>query len=329
MVLTYSNIHIRKIIRICNSADIVVLWDLNHVKCYIANRVDKNVKIFWRFFGLELYSKLPEYVFTKRTIEILNQNIFLNSDFNLLKSLKHSISQIKDLLFSSKDEFDLALNRINYFLGLSDYEYFDLKLKWPNLPEFVQIPYSKLSFNEEIGIKENVIIVGNNRSAYNNHLDILELIKCTDARTDFRFQLLFNYGQIDKYTSAVKHLALQIKEVSVIEEFLSYQEFVAMYSKISAFVLNGHRQMAMANIFQALSNSVKLYLNEKNVIFSWLKKEGFLIFSIDDFRADIESKNLKLTDEEVEKNKLCFESFRQRYTVEEFHNRISNSTLTD
>jgi hypothetical protein len=46
----------------------VVLYDLNFPKAYIANRLPNSIKIVWRFFGLELYGKMPEVVFSEQTI---------------------------------------------------------------------------------------------------------------------------------------------------------------------------------------------------------------------------------------------------------------------
>jgi len=63
----FSKKNLKKIINYCKSVDFVILYDLNFAKAYIANRLPKKVKIIWRFFGLELYSKIPHLVYSDIT----------------------------------------------------------------------------------------------------------------------------------------------------------------------------------------------------------------------------------------------------------------------
>ncbi len=62
----------KKIIKYCITADLVVLYSLNLTKSFIANRLPSNVKIAWRFFGHELYSKMPDFEHSELTEKYLN-----------------------------------------------------------------------------------------------------------------------------------------------------------------------------------------------------------------------------------------------------------------
>ena len=65
----FSTSNLRSIIKICSTAHMVVLYDLNFPKAYIANRLPKSVKVVWRFFGLEVYQRIPGAVFSEQTIK--------------------------------------------------------------------------------------------------------------------------------------------------------------------------------------------------------------------------------------------------------------------
>lgn len=311
---------LNKIINICKKSDVVILYDLNFIKCYIANHIPNKVIIVWRFFGAELYSKIPDYVFSKFTLASIEKKVPNNrKPNNLLRTLLLHVKYRTNI----SNQFNKGVNRINYFAGLSDSEYAFLKNLWPDLPQFLQLSLSDYFTPTNNAInKKNKIIIGNNRSPFNNHLEILQIIEKTKNRDKYEFILLFNYGVLDSYANTVLELANKIQEIKMIEHFLPLDEFKEIYCDASAFVLNGYRQMAMANLFEAIKNNVKIYLNEKNVILNWLRKEGFLVFTISDFCMDIEKNNITLLENEKEHNKKQLELFVQKYSRENFQKRL-------
>lgn len=322
----YSKIDIDKVIDICNSADILVMWELNFVKSYIINRIREDIVVIWRFFGLELYSKMPEYVYSKLTLQAKrNDRLSFNQRIRMLAG------RLKCQVFyktNSQFEFEKSINRINFFQGLSKIEYLFLSEKWSSLPVFLQNPFSQGNKGERsIQTKSNLIILGNNRSAYNNHLDILNIISNTSNHTMYRFLMLFNYGQQNRYTNIVKAKAREISSIDVIEDYMPYNKFSTLYSNVSAFVLNGYRQMAMANVFEAIRYDVKLYLNERNSIFHWLREEGFYVFSVSEFASDLKLNRINLSNSEKEHNAKQYNHLREKYTVEKFQKKILDYVL--
>jgi hypothetical protein len=311
---------IQKVINLCKTADIVVLHALDQVKIFIANRLPKSIITIWRFFGYELYSKIPEYVYSELTLSALAKQHSVYKKFRIIAGKLKFLIKYQTTL---KNEFNKGIERINYFACLSEIEYHFLKQYWPNLPVFLQLPTWYHTYHEKDFVqKENKIIVGNNRSAYNNHLDILTLIKNSKNREKYSFLLIFNYGQNNAYSAAVREMAHRIKEVTVLEEFLSFENFENLYKTASAFVLNGYRQMAMQNILEALKNNVKIYLNENNIMLNWLKKEGFLFFTINDFISDLETNNISLSETESQHNQRQLNIFVKKHTQEEFNNLL-------
>lgn len=311
------------IINLCKTADVVVLYGLNFPKCYIANRLPKSVKVIWRFFGAELYNKMPEYVYSTLTIKAKKSR--LRSD-SVYRKISNSIDRIKlylRYLTDASNEFNNALKRVDFFLGLSELEYQFLKRYWPCLPQYIQLPFKKFTHESNTAkTKSNYIIVGNNRNAYNNHLDIISIIENTKPQQSYSFILLFNYGDDIVYANQIRKKAQEINGIMIVEDFLPLDKFKYLYSTASAFVMNGHRQMAMGNIFEALRNDVKIYLNEKNIILGWLKEEGFLIFAIKDFISDLETNCINLSEKEARCNRQQLDKFTKKYNSENFHGTL-------
>ena len=319
--------NVKKIIEICNTSDLVVFYDLNNIKSYIANQLYGKTKMAWRFFGLELYGKLPQVVYSD-----LTQKARKKDWITFLKEIsKKKIKKLGSFLKWKKSfnpEFDKAISNIDFFLGFCQEEYDLLKSYWKELPGFVQLPIAprkKITPNPE---KTNLIIVGNNRSAYNNHLDILKIIE-SNSNKSAHFLMPFNYGVETNYSKMVREKANKIANLELLENFLPNEKYEKVFFDAQAAIFNGFRQMAMANVIFALENGVKLYLNIKNPVYQWLKKEGFLIFSTEDFKKDLKTDQLKLTNKEARYNAEQLIRLTENYTLEDFQKKLYNAIISD
>lgn len=319
----YSRGDFLKIIDRCKTANMVVLYDLNFPKAYIANRLPKTVIIVWKFFGTELYSRISDYVHSEQTLKILQH---LEKPKILLRHkqlIKKYLMQIKYRGVPAKEIDKAIFSRTNFLLGISKQEYEFLKSIWPNLPPFLQhnLPPYKDS-KTFVKSKSNLIILGNNRRHYNNHLEIIQGIRQSPNKSDFKFLLMFAYGSSDRYSEAVRTLASNVKQIIVLEDFLTLENFKQLYNSADAFVMNGYRQMAMGNILESIQKNVKIYLNEKNLIYSWLKENGILVFSIEQFFKDLLTGNIALSENEAAHNRMELEKFSSQYSKIAFQESI-------
>ena len=82
--------------------------------------------------------------------------------------------------------------------------------------------------------------------------------------------------------------------------------------------------MAMANIFQAIRDSVKLYMNRRNIIYQWLCEEGFLVFTVEDIPDDIKNREMKLTNSQAKYNAEQWDQFTRKYNNRDFHKSLHN-----
>ena len=314
---------IPEILKLCQSTDMVVLYDLDSFKQRLVLKFPDTVKIAWRFFGYELYAKRPDLYKSKLSRKY--DKVPLKK--NMKKNLYPMYSLLTDRATPSQ-KFNRTIQRIDFFLVLSEEEYKALKVFWPKLPKFIKLPhflFNREQLNVDYNKKEQdkpIVILGNNRSAYNNHLDLIDLIEKYENKQNYAFTLFFNYGQHQNYAQEVLKRVQDKKHYTLVNTFLEKEEFMGYYQRATALVINGYRQMAGANIRIALECGLKLYLNEKNVEKKFLEKEGFIVHSIQDFEQDLQTNNIRLNKEEAMCNTQNYTRFKNNYTKEDFQKKI-------
>jgi len=314
---------LKVITNFCKDADIVVLHQLDSFKTALANSLPKNVKVFWRFYGTEIYSRHQANFLSKRTKIVLSKNKtpFFSRVYN---SFNYKISKfIEEKIYNYNFNFQKALTRIDLFLGLFEEEYLLIKKLEPNLPKFVRFYYSqkKVIFNSNLENRKPLLIIGNSRNHYNNHLDILNITKDNNK---IIYILPFNYGSKSIYSSTVESMS-KIQNIKLINSFLPINEYTKLINNSSAMVSNAYRQMAMGNIFLGLKNGLKIYLNIKNPTYHFLIKNNFLIFTMSDLKTDIKNENIILSKNEVKHNQINFNLYLSNYTQKTFFDSINNA----
>jgi hypothetical protein len=314
----YAPQNVSRIVKLCEGADLVILYDLDIIKCQIALMLPEGLTIAWRFFGYELYKRNPTPYFS-----IATQNALALDRIQRLRKTLHSfITSVKMGLiwgYDSDSYFKEAISRIHIFLGVIREEYILLKDQLPELPVFVKIPMTHTNITEsKSSIKEKLVIVGNNRSPYNNHLDIIDIIDASSANVHYQFIMLFNYGPEGNYSRCVRKSAKGKKYYNIVENFMPFNELCDLYQRASAAIFNGYRQMALGNIFLAISYKVKLYLNDENPVTHWLKNQGFEVYPIKYLADDLVNGNLCLTDETGNHNYDLLTKIQDSYKTEDF-----------
>lgn len=308
---------LKTISEIIDNADIVVFYELDFYKCQIVNLISINIIIIWRFFGNELYSRKLHLVLSRPTKLLLVKNILLWKFKSMAK-----------VLFSEERAFYQALGRIDAMTGVFEEEYEYLTKYWSRLPKFITLALEDEYFK---GVTDNIsfsksktLVIGNSRSFYNNHLEILDLIKNYNVSDNLKIKIPFNYGDERRYTRKVKERALTLNNVTIIDTFIPLEEYKNFYNKVGAVVNNSYRQFALGNIFLSLNKGVKVYLNTKSPTFRWLKTEGFYIYSIENLKEDLITGKLSLTKNQALHNLKNMEKLKLKKTKQDFQLEIYN-----
>jgi len=299
----------------CDGADLVVLNSLIPI---IVLSLPKNLKIAWRFFGFEIYERILPKVLSKETLTIYRTQ---ERGSHIVKFMKECVL----FLFPNLSWFNRSLKRVDYFLGAFQEEYLLLKSLGFKLPPFIQVP---IVLNETSYMqyrKSPVLLLGNSRVVFNNHIDIIRMLEKPSAISGITVKLFFSYGSNAYYAETVRHEAQILPGVEFLDRFISRPEFERVYQQAAAVVINSYRQMALGNIFTALQTGTKIYLSERNVTYHWLKKHQFRIFSIEkDLYADLLRSDIFLSEFDAEHNFKKLLELRDGYTISDFQCKINN-----
>lgn len=328
-IIEFKNIKqdIEQIVGLSNEADLVVVYGLDGIKAKLVTSISSDVKIAWRFFGFELYNRMKSKLhseLTKAEIAKKNLNYFLYQ----LKSPKSIIKKVikRSKSKTTKDnDFQKAVGRITYFLGIFEEEYIDLKKNFSYLPHFIELPNSFFStFNMDVSLKSktNQVLIGNSPSPSNNHFDIIKLIEEVNIKEDLNFILPCSYGSPTHYSLNLKKKIKNQHIFKFLNDFLPLDEYRQLIANSNAAVYNTYRQMGMGNIFFSLLYGVKVYLNTKNPTYHWFKKIGLKIFTIEDFGNDLKTGKCCLTQEEYDNNLEVLSKLNKESSVELFQNKV-------
>jgi dTDP-N-acetylfucosamine:lipid II N-acetylfucosaminyltransferase len=319
----YSSKCIHKIVEFCSDAGLIVFYDLDNIKCKIALELPATLKKAWRFFGYEIYSREPYLYYSQLTLESMKSGLvqklrteFIESTIILKSMLKWG--------YTPTSLFHNAVRRIDYFLSFSKDEFDYLSERWKNLPCFVRLSVdeSYLPEGQLDRVIERSVIIGNNRSSYNNNLDVINLIETAGNPFKYHFYLLNNYGTGSNYSSKLAETIKDKEHFTVINDFMPAGKFNDFYKNIAAAIFNGYRQMALGNVFMALKHGTKLYLNSHNTVMQWLRSNGIMISSVEDLPVDLRAGNLALTSEEAELNSINWSRLINSYTKDDFQKVI-------
>jgi dTDP-N-acetylfucosamine:lipid II N-acetylfucosaminyltransferase len=330
----YNSDEIDEVVELCKEADLVVLYDLDLPKSKIALALPDDIRIAWRFFGYELYGRMERTVLSDKTWASKAEPKETIKDF--LRLIYYKIEFYRKLRYrkSLEEIFYNAIDRIDYMLVINKKEYEFLSKHFENLPECIRLPLHKEdisggSLNIKRKRESKKIVLGNSRTVFNNHLDVIEKIEQTKNKRDYNFLLPFNYGPDGHYAEAVRKAVKGKAHYSLIEEFIPKETFSDFYADVDALIINSYRQMAMGNILLALNSGVKVYLSKKNVIMDSLLSEGIEVFPIADLMVDIDEGNIRLDEKTAYNNLERLNNVYLNYTEKEFQEIIYREISKD
>jgi dTDP-N-acetylfucosamine:lipid II N-acetylfucosaminyltransferase len=299
------------LISAASSFDIVFVYNLDYLKSYIINRIDKKVTVIWYFYGTELYNALPAFkysIYTNKTKSLIGIN-----NFSVLSGrLKRIASIIKYKILGRLPTYTVikrAMLRVNYFTMFSKEEYDHLQAHCTfRLPAFLPLPVYTGDMQKKVLPKNNnCLLLGHSATPDANHADIIDLFSgCGYAG---KIIVPLSYGEDERYTRLIKQQLLRSGlHIEIAEDFIDRDAYSEKLNSCGAAVFNSYRQLALGNIFLSLRNNLKIYLNEHNPTYKWLLNKGVVIFSVQkNLEADIKNSRLLLLPGDAAKNTMIYE----------------------
>lgn len=143
------------------------------------------------------------------------------------------------------------------------------------------------------------VLVGNSATETNNHLDILdELMK--KGLTDYEYVFPLNYGDMYYRDMLEGEIKKDLANVQIIHDMMPREDYFQLLAECPSAIFGVMRQQAMGNILWCLSHGIKVFLYKDSVVYKYLKRDGFIVYTIE----DMTDKELctPLTEEEAQIN---------------------------
>ena len=142
--LTLKEDNLEKILKIINKADMLVVYNLDFYKSLIVNKVGLHLKIIWRFFGNELYTRKLHLFLSRKS-----------RSFVLPSILYWRIKSIFRPFFKEEKLFYDAVSRIDAITCVFEDEYNYLIKQWKHLPPFIPLSLGNRAYSKEIDFEQD------------------------------------------------------------------------------------------------------------------------------------------------------------------------------
>lgn len=290
--------------------DFVCLHWLDEIKLRLISKADPSVKFVWIGWGGDYYDIITEFdetkLFKDKTLEIYKKN--QNENCELKKtSFRSKLKKIIRNLFFKNLEKKYIVNRINYFAPVLYEDYELVKKNISNFkPNFISWNYGTLEDDLVKGLQDfivngNNILIGNSSTYENNHIDVFDLISKLNLEGR-KIICPLSYGD-EKYKKDVIKEGYKIfgSNFVPINEFLNIDDYLNILKSCSVAIMGHIRQQALGNIVTMMNLGAKVFLDAKNPVYHFFKKQNAFIFTLEDLSEDLLNK--KLSTNEINKNR--------------------------
>ncbi|CAM3987676.1 MULTISPECIES: TDP-N-acetylfucosamine:lipid II N-acetylfucosaminyltransferase [Flavobacterium] len=319
-----------------NTNRVLFLHALDKIKQEIVLNTSSEIIKVWFIWGFDLYSnwkllrkniyesKTKKYLQIKRSLKekiIFNDLsffVFKNKTF-FKKILPSKVITILENRFATP--YYKAIHLIDVVVPVIPDEFLLVK----NIgihPKFAPFTYGciedllKEKINESVLGRPNILI-GNSADPSNNHLEIFIKLSKLDLGERKIYVPLSYSGN-----AAYKEFVLEQGKIILGNNFVPLLDFMtlAAYNEIllscGTLIFNHVRQQGVGNIISMGYLGAKLFLNKKSPVYSFYKKEGMCIHSIDDLN------NASLQVEAIQKNEVNRSILFNLYSREKVHFKI-------
>ncbi|MGB3149325.1 MAG: TDP-N-acetylfucosamine:lipid II N-acetylfucosaminyltransferase [Maribacter sp.] len=330
-----SNVVVKKesyksIVEKLNDDAVVFIHNLDEFKSRIVLESSEKIKFIWLFFGVEyfsffnsdhLYGPISKKYKNQWLKEFLKKRIgpFLLPLNYLTKGKKHpkilirrAAKKIYYFGIVHEEDYRIVKSRLNPKLKHFKFCYYPLEFLINNLVEY--------------SFEKNNILLGNSSFLSNNHFEALEILSKLNIE-NMSIITPLSYGDPEYSNEVIKAGKNKFGDsFRPLVDFMSLKEYNNILKTCSIAILNSYRQQAIGNIITLLWMGAKVYLDERNTFYQYLKRKELHVFSVN---KDLNERNplaLKpLSKIETEDNrKILMEELSSEVLLNELHNQIES-----
>lgn len=264
----------------------------SHINIALYLQKKYGCKIYWMFFGADLYS--PLYV-------RYNYPLFdcVKLDF-FHKIKKRLIGYYRWPLFKK------FVKRVDSFCFWNPYDLELLKRYIPCNPKFRMYTHgtgSKPNYDYDFPEKiKNQVQVNHSASFTGNHITVLRKLSDLDFDRKLNVLMPLSYGSqsvLHKVESYVKSVNLG---TTILKDFMPLDEYFKTINSSNSAIFGHNRQEAGGNISSLLRTGTKVFLRNSNNLLQFYRDYGVHIFSFEDDLNSIEDLLTPLSDSQKIEN---------------------------
>lgn len=286
--------------------DVVILHTLYALPLSDILQIPKHIPIVWLSWGFDLYQNIPHpYINiplygpkTQVLVDELKRERDRMRSHRWLKSLVRPLFHLRCAHLHAK-----VIQRIDY-CGTVLLEEFNLLKKHQSKfhGEQVFLNYASGKVVADTSSLGSDIMVGNSASFSSNHADVFDKLSSMFLGSR-KVYVPLSYGDMD-YQKKIVDLGRSLfgEQFCPLTEFMPLESYRNVVRSCSHAIYFHLRQQAMGNVRMSLVYGAKVFLSEKSVQYEYLKKCGYLIFSVE---RDLTEANLctPLSPDEVQRNR--------------------------
>lgn len=293
-----------------SNADWVVIHGLNEVWAdYIIENTSK--KILYVVWGAEVYGNPLLY----------NQTLLGDYTTQLAKKIERKplIQKIKDVINSFRYRLPKtnqnqqwlknkkALNKIDNISAIykEEIDFYKEKSIICEDTNFIKFGYYPIEYftnniNESVTLG-NHIMIGNSSSLTNNHLEVFRKLESLGVKNDIVVPLSYGDKKLAKIL-VKKGEKMFGKQFKPIIDFMPLDNYTKLMQSCGVVIMNHYRQQAVGNIITAVYLGAKVYLDERNTIYKYLKRLGCLVYNMSDLKDITEL--TRLSQKDISNNRI-------------------------
>jgi len=286
-IILYDNNIVNKLSEMTRKYDCVFLHGISKFNSSVYLSSTEKEKFVGMLWGAELYTEenLPD----QKLIGELTASIILpESGYSLKERIKELI---KGVIYYKPTTIEnatkLAASELNYISTLheEDFNYFKERKLISEKCRHIPFAYYPLEYimkgNELSMVNGNNILLGNSASFTNNHLEAFQILQEINIGNR-KIIVPLSYGN-SRYADHIQEKGIELfgKNFKPLRKFMPLIEYTRVIQGCGIVIMNHYRQQAEGNILTMLWLGSKVYLNESNTFFQYLKRIGIVIYSME------------------------------------------------
>lgn len=252
------------------------------------NSIRKDVKTIWFCYGKELYETSPGYpcLIRQKLFQPLSFWFYYKGyikRFHFLRATIGYILPFYDLLRGKTDRRRL-ISRMNYIQTplrielelLKKKSYFHAK-PFKMEGRGIEPEVDRIVFHETGGS----ILINHSAAYTNNVIDVMHVLqKINLYDRKLVFPIVYGFHQVKELVK--KYDGFNGNETIFIEDKLPLQDYELLMASCTHAIYGTLRQQALGNIFNCFRVGVKVFLYRNSMNYKQFKRDGFVIFAIED-----------------------------------------------